>query len=443
MTAREGIVRAKTGAELVTMPLRSPLEVYHAACEALSRASEINTVLPLIDEIEHVKLYARQVRDRKLLADAYVFQLKAERKLGEILIAAKDAGHFTSGHRTLKSSDHELLPRATLAEVGVDKKLSSRAQKLAAIPQPQFQKNLDDVREQVVADGATAINGARAVMASRQQPDDDLDFSPTPPWATRALMERVLPQVDFAIASQSCWEPACGEGHMAEVLAEYFGRVYASDCHGYGYGTPDADFLADLASPFTTGSDWIITNPPFGDLAERFALRALERAKVGVAIFAQLRWLETVGRYERLFRDHPPTLLAIFAERVNLCMGRWEPDGTTATAYMWLVWIKNRKSQAPFWIPPSCREELTRSDDRERFTAHPVAKRSQAITESVAATAGAAAPEPACGGPGSLPPRAGSPDDSLDVPSFVNRKNLDHESGGIPVRSPALGNAQR
>jgi hypothetical protein len=40
-----------------------------------------------------------------------------------------------------------------------------------------------------------AVNGARAIMASRLEPADGLDFFPTPPWATRSLMERVLPDL--------------------------------------------------------------------------------------------------------------------------------------------------------------------------------------------------------------------------------------------------------
>jgi hypothetical protein len=79
-------------------------------------------------------------------------------------------------------------------------------------------------------------------MSSRVQPKDDLDYSPTPPWATRALIERVFPILgvrDFA----SVWEPACGEGHMAEVLREFFAEVTATDVFDYGYGDVVYDFL--------------------------------------------------------------------------------------------------------------------------------------------------------------------------------------------------------
>lgn len=144
-------------------------------------------------------------------------------------------------------------------------------------------------------------NGARNIMASRKHPKDDLDFSPTPPSATRALIQYVFPTMKISHASlTSVHEPACGEGHMAEVLREFFPIVTATDIHDYGCGDAVQDFLDDK---FEVDADWIITNPPFNKKAEQFALKAIEQARVGVAIFARLQWLETIGRYERLFRD--------------------------------------------------------------------------------------------------------------------------------------------
>ena len=62
---------------------------------------------------------------------------------------------------------------------------------------------------------------SHAVSAQRIEPKDSPDDFPTPPWATRALIEHVLDN-KVAIASMSCLEPACGAGHMAKVLKEYF-----------------------------------------------------------------------------------------------------------------------------------------------------------------------------------------------------------------------------
>ena len=68
-------------------------------------------------------------------------------------------------------------------------------------------------------------NTSSAVMAQRVEPPDSLDYFPTPPWATRALIEHVIvPDLCPAgdVYTASVWEPACGEGHMARPLAEYF-----------------------------------------------------------------------------------------------------------------------------------------------------------------------------------------------------------------------------
>jgi hypothetical protein len=57
----------------------------------------------------------------------------------------------------------------------------------------------------------------------------------------------------------------------------------------------------------------------------------LELAKVGIAMFVRLQWPETNGRYERIFKDQPPTLIAFFAERVNLRAGRIRASRGPAT----------------------------------------------------------------------------------------------------------------
>lgn len=225
------------------------------------------------------------------------------------------------------------------------------------------------------------IKGARALMSSRQEPEDSLDYFPTPPWATRALIEKVLPRVNLRLLG-CVREPACGEGHMAEVLRES-ATVIGTDVHDYGYGDGVLDFLKAGAE---CAADWIITNPPFGDKAETCVLKAIDLANIGVAMFFRLQWLETVGRYERIFQPHPPAIIAQFAERVPLHAGRWEPDGDTATAYLWIVWLKGNRSRTEFcWIAPGCREQLSRPDDRERFTAKPVIKIARIATASAAA----------------------------------------------------------
>lgn len=267
-------------------------------------------------------------------------------------------------------------------------------------------------------------NGARTIMASRAEPDDSLDYFPTPPFATRALCEVILPRY-CTTRSSTAWEPACGEGHMAEVLSEYFREVVATDIHDYGYGDV-GDFLNANTH---CCPDWIVTNPPFNDKAEAFVFRAIEAARVGVSMFLRLQWLETIGRYERIFKPHPPALIAQFAERVPLCKGRWDPDGSTATAYLWIVWTRSHTGPTEFaWIPPGQRESLTRPDDRERFTANPVRKRD-------GGTIGPVWANPSIGEPVGLRPlvRSGEGEPASD-PGFSAGSPMDDSELDIPDR---------
>jgi len=201
-------------------------------------------------------------------------------------------------------------------------------------------------------------NTSHAVMSQRSEAKDSLDDFPTPPWAVRALIEHVIGGKD-ALRRQSCLEPACGRGHMAEALAEYFGAVGDVDIADYGYGNI-GDFLG---LPLERESvDWVITNPPFR-LAEKFVLRALEVARVGVAILARTVFLEGCGRLEGLFQPHPPAVVAQFAERVPMVKGRLDGKASTATGYAWFVWAKGHTGGTRLaWIPV-CRKVLEREGD--------------------------------------------------------------------------------
>jgi hypothetical protein len=201
-------------------------------------------------------------------------------------------------------------------------------------------------------------NTSHAVMAQRIEAANSPDNFPTPPWATRGLIEHVLENKD-ALSAMTCLEPACGAGHMAKVLKEYFHEVTYADAYQYGYG-PVQDFLTQSYEPNTY--DWVITNPPFR-LAEDFVLRALHVARLGVAILARTVFLESFGRYNAIFLHSPPTKVAQFVERVPMVKGRLDQKASTATSYAWLIWEKEHAGTPRLmWIPP-CRKKLERPGD--------------------------------------------------------------------------------
>jgi hypothetical protein len=326
----------------------------------------------------------------RVQADALEIEADAKRRLADEYDAAQERGEVArigdNQHSQGVSAGNDLgISRKTIFE---GRQIAEAEQIAPGIVRQTLDSVLEAGQEPCKTTLRRAvegvINGDRALMASRLAPADDLDFYATPPWPTRALMEQVWPILGSPDRSGICWEPACGEGHMAEVLREYFGGVISSDFVNRGYGVSGVDFLSDKAR--SVGPvDWVLSNPWFSDDGtEKFVLRALDVTTVGVAVFTRLQWLESVGRYERLFRDNPPTLIAFFAERVPLHKGTWKPEGRTATAYIWLVWVKGMAPLPPFWIPPGQRKALTRPDDTQRFSTAPVSNAPERASEVAA-----------------------------------------------------------
>lgn len=207
-------------------------------------------------------------------------------------------------------------------------------------------------------------NRSSAVMQQRHEAHDSLDDFPTPPWATRALCEFLRTQ-GWQLEQCRAREPAANRGHMAAPLAEYFAHVEASDVHDYGAGFPVRDYLwGDIPDPV----DWTITNPPFR-LAEQFIERALASSTCGVAMIVRAAFLEGVGRHERLFSITPPAHVLQFSERVVMHKGKLAPEGSTATAYAWIIWAPPEEDTRLHWIPP-CRRALERAGD---YPVEPVA----------------------------------------------------------------------
>lgn len=222
-------------------------------------------------------------------------------------------------------------------------------------------------------------NLSSAVMAQRKEPHDSLDYFPTPPWATRALCEWLQNPADRLFGGPehapttgnlTVWEPACGEGHMAWPLLEYFRTVLATDVHDYGASFPEqaavVDFLWDTPEAVKEiAVDWVITNPPFR-LAARFITKARREATEGVAMLVRTAFLEGQVRHRKLFSESPPSVILQFSERVPMVKGRLDRKKSTATAYCWLVWFTGSAlSNTPTrfeWIAP-CRKRLDRDAD--------------------------------------------------------------------------------
>lgn len=170
---------------------------------------------------------------------------------------------------------------------------------------------------------------------------EENDFYATDPEA----VEMLLKLENF---NELIWEPACGKGHISQVLEKHGHRVMSSDIIDRGYfGTIVIDFLntETIDCPIHFGD--IITNPPY-KYAKEFVEKALLIIPDGhkVAMFLKLTFLESKKR-KKLFEKYPPKVIYVSSSRLHCAKnGNFEiyKKGVgDAIAYAWFVWEKGFK----------------------------------------------------------------------------------------------------
>lgn len=134
---------------------------YDAACRALAECKAVDEVKSWADKAAAMQAYGRMAKDKTLEIDAAEIRLRAERRLGELIAAQKGTVGLSRGAAGVGINQHtpdevrSSVTRApTLADVGISYDLSSRAQKLAAVPAEQFEVEVAEWRDRVEAEGA-------------------------------------------------------------------------------------------------------------------------------------------------------------------------------------------------------------------------------------------------------------------------------------------------
>lgn len=142
---------------------------YEAAKHALAEAKAVDEVKQILDVATAMKAYARQANDKQLEIDASEIRVRSERRLGEMIQRQKETGGMNTGGRPTEKP----LPEGKgfsppLSDMGIDYKLSSRAQAIASIPHDEFEEVLATHREEVtaVSDRTMEALGRRAPIVS-------------------------------------------------------------------------------------------------------------------------------------------------------------------------------------------------------------------------------------------------------------------------------------
>ncbi len=161
------------------------------------------------------------------------------------------------------------------------------------------------------------------------------DLYPTEPAGTEAFLrvEGALLRKRFG----TVWEPACGPGFMARVMECHGLQVVASDLNDWGYGRPGVDFLATRWAR----AQAVVTNPPYGELAEAFVRHAVLGLRLPyVALLLKSDFWHAGGRAP-LFEAAPPALIYPLGFRLH-----WDGRGRPVQTHSWMVWDAERPAIA-------------------------------------------------------------------------------------------------
>lgn len=166
------------------------------------------------------------------------------------------------------------------------------------------------------------------------------DSYETPAWMVAPLLQVVNLHPGVVV------EPCCGPGSLARELRRLLPpltSVIASDIRrNLGYGLGGVDFLS-TPSPYPlagTGVTWVVTNPPY-KIGIEIIERALQVARVGVAMLLPLDWLGSRKRYKRLWNRHEFAGSLAFSRPGDFYPeGRPEKRNGGQLFHQWAVWLQ-------------------------------------------------------------------------------------------------------
>ena len=177
--------------------------------------------------------------------------------------------------------------------------------------------------------------------------NDGLDYFPTPPMALTTFLTELIINHYKLLPDYLCWEPACGDGRLSEILKTTEGgrSILSTDIVHRGYVKQDFtwDFFDTELIMGTLHDSWtgdILTNPPF-KLAEQFLHQAMKITGDTSKIYLLLRsmWQEGKGRYARIFSVYPPDYIYQASGRIKFTRGTGTGGGMVP--YSWFIWDKS------------------------------------------------------------------------------------------------------
>jgi N6-adenosine-specific RNA methylase IME4 len=141
------------------------LVTYNDACRAIAAAKTIDAAKKISDKHEAMRVLAHQAGNIQVEIDHAELRIRATRRLGELLVAAKAAGQVHRGRER-----HLMMPaRARLEDAGVTRKLSMTAQRLFGLEAELFEAQLGELRDAMAERGARVSLDIAGKVAKAQK----------------------------------------------------------------------------------------------------------------------------------------------------------------------------------------------------------------------------------------------------------------------------------
>lgn len=320
------------------------LAAYDDAMTALATALEskdVKVVKAKLDDLELIRLRAKQVRDREMLLRAAKCQVLAERHLGVLLQDLTEVGLIAAqGGSKKRKTEGDAVSVATLKEIGIDPKLSMRAKAAAALDNQAFADVIAGIETRLASGKALLVDpisasakeaeiaGRRAAHAERAMTGGSVkDLHQLAASGFKAGFIGMDPQWLFKTRSEAGEGRSAGIHYKTEEIDKIknlpVGALAAEHC-ALGMWTVDWCLEAAFAlmrhygfEPVTKLYTWVKTNgegergdplDPFDDSTWHMGMGFWSRAN------PEDCWLATRGDPKRLYADVRQLIVAPLME---------------------------------------------------------------------------------------------------------------------------------
>jgi hypothetical protein len=114
---------------------------YDAMCKAIAECSRVDEAKAIRDKARALEVYAAQALNTEAESKAAKIRIRAERRAGQLLKEAKQAGQLRGKMDGKSKVSGEPTPK--LEDLGITREQAADWQKLAAIPNAEFEAQLE------------------------------------------------------------------------------------------------------------------------------------------------------------------------------------------------------------------------------------------------------------------------------------------------------------